>query len=263
MTRLLRSPKIVIGLCLAGVFGIVAIIGPLIAPFSPNTSVSTTLSVAQPPSAAHLLGTTQVQQDVLSQLLVGGRSTILVSLVAGVAATVLAPFGGSGLPILGLTLRYTDGLAAIERSRFAGMTGREVPPWPADPRRRYRWAVIPSLAAFTGRATWGKICYPLPRLLASALLFPIVVAFWAVGLATLPLALPFYLWTNPPPALEDLPAVADGEARVRRRVDDAAQAVLGVRADGGHRERESDPPVVHDPIARVAPGVRHIGFGAP
>ena len=78
------------------------------------------------------------------------------------------------------------------------MAGREVPPWPVDPRRRYRWAVIPSLAAFTGRATWGKICYPLPRLLASALLFPIVVAFWAVGLATLPLTLPFYLWTNPP-----------------------------------------------------------------
>ena len=156
---------------------------------------------------------------VLHQLLgliIGAVSFPLV--LAGVTVgAVLAPFGGSGLPILGLTLRYTDGLAAIERSRFAGMAGREVPPWPADPRRRYRWAVIPSLAAFTGRATWGKICYPLPRLLASALLFPIVVAFWAVGVATLPLTAPLYLWTNPPPALEDLPAVADGEARVRRR----------------------------------------------
>ena len=97
------------------------------------------------------------------------------------------------------------------------MAGREVPAWPADPRRRYRWLVIPGLAAFTGRATWGKICYPLPRLLASALLFPIVVAFWAVGVATLPLTAPLYLWTNPPPALEDLPVVEDGEARVRRR----------------------------------------------
>jgi peptide/nickel transport system permease protein len=104
MTRLLRSPKIAIGLCLAGVFGIVAIIGPLIAPYSPNASVSTTLSVPQPPSAAHLLGTTQVQQDVLSQLLVGGRSTILVSLVAGLAATVLAV-------LFGVTSGYFGGWA--------------------------------------------------------------------------------------------------------------------------------------------------------
>ena len=129
-------------------------------------------------------------------LLIGAISFPLV--LAGVTVgAVLAPIGGSGLPILGLTLRYTDGLAAIERSRFAGMVGREVPPWPTDSRRRYRWLVIPGLAAFTGRATWGKICYPLPRLLASALLFPIVVAFWAVGVATLPLTAPLYLWTNP------------------------------------------------------------------
>ncbi len=103
MAKLLRSPKIIIGLCLSGVFGILAIVGPLLAPYNPNTSVSTTNGTPMPPSAAHWLGTTQVQQDVLSQLLVGGRSTILVSLIAGVAATVLAVvfgvaagyFGGS------------------------------------------------------------------------------------------------------------------------------------------------------------------------
>ncbi len=103
MAKMLRSPKIIIGLCLSGVFGILAIVGPLLAPYNPNTSVSTTNGTPMPPSAAHWLGTTQVQQDVLSQLLVGGRSTILVSLIAGVAATVLAVvfgvaagyFGGS------------------------------------------------------------------------------------------------------------------------------------------------------------------------
>ena len=49
-----------------------------------------TSRLPQPPSAAHWLGTTQVQQDVLSQLLVGGRSTILVAFVAGLVATVLS-----------------------------------------------------------------------------------------------------------------------------------------------------------------------------
>jgi peptide/nickel transport system permease protein len=104
MTRLLRSPKILIGLGLSVVFGIVAIIGPLVAPYSPNASSSTTISTPLPPSAAHWLGTTQVQQDVLSQLLVGGRSTILVSLVAGLAATVLAV-------LFGVTAGYFGGWA--------------------------------------------------------------------------------------------------------------------------------------------------------
>jgi peptide/nickel transport system permease protein len=91
---LLRSKKILVGLSLSVAFGIVAIAGPLLAPYNPNTSVSTTLSTPMPPSAAHWLGTTQVQQDVFSQLLVGGRSTILVSLIAGLAATALAVLFG-------------------------------------------------------------------------------------------------------------------------------------------------------------------------
>jgi peptide/nickel transport system permease protein len=101
---LLKSPKVVIGLCLSAAFGIVAIIGPLVAPYNPNASASTIISTPQPPSAAHWLGTTQVQQDVLSQLLVGGRSTILVSLVAGVVATVLAV-------LFGVTAGYFGGWA--------------------------------------------------------------------------------------------------------------------------------------------------------
>ncbi len=104
MAKLLRSPKIIIGLCLSGLFVILAIIGPLVAPYNPNTSVSTTNGTPMPPSAAHWLGTTQVQQDVLSQLLVGGRSTILVSLIAGVAATVLAV-------VFGVTAGYFGGSA--------------------------------------------------------------------------------------------------------------------------------------------------------
>src|SRR6185312_13586289 len=53
-------------------------------------SLSTTNGVPQPPSAAHWLGTTQVQQDVFSQLLTGARSTFLVAFLAGVVATVLS-----------------------------------------------------------------------------------------------------------------------------------------------------------------------------
>jgi peptide/nickel transport system permease protein len=90
MLQLPRSLKIRIGLGLALSFVILAVIGPWIAPFDPGKSLSTTTGVPQPPSAAHLLGTTQVQQDVLSQLLAGGRSTILVALISGLVATALA-----------------------------------------------------------------------------------------------------------------------------------------------------------------------------
>jgi len=90
MLQLPRSPKIRIGLGLSLFFTILAIIGPWIAPFDPSKSLSTGTGLPQPPSSAHWLGTTQVQQDVLSQLLAGGRSTILVALIAGVVATVLA-----------------------------------------------------------------------------------------------------------------------------------------------------------------------------
>jgi peptide/nickel transport system permease protein len=102
MLRLPRSPKILIGLGLALFFVLLAIIGPYVAPFDPNASLSTTRGVPQPPSGAHWLGTTQVQQDVLSQLLVGGRSTILVSVVAGVVATMLAI-------VFGVTAGYFGG----------------------------------------------------------------------------------------------------------------------------------------------------------
>jgi peptide/nickel transport system permease protein len=102
--RLPRSPKVLIGLGTLAVFLIIAVIGPLIAPYDPSQTFSTTASFPQPPSIAHLLGTTQQQQDVLSQLLAGGRSTVLVAFVAGLVATVLSV-------LIGVTAGYAGGLA--------------------------------------------------------------------------------------------------------------------------------------------------------
>ncbi len=100
--QLPKSLKIRIGLALTLVFTLLAIIGPWLAPFNPNASLSTTNGVPQAPSAHHWLGTTQVQQDVLSQLLAGGRSTILVALIAGLVATALAA-------VFGVTAGYYGG----------------------------------------------------------------------------------------------------------------------------------------------------------
>jgi peptide/nickel transport system permease protein len=112
--RLPRSPKVLIGL--AGMIGflVLAAIGPWIAPYDPGRSFSTTASFPQPPSAAHLLGTTQQQQDVLSQLLAGGRSTVLVAFVAGLVATVLAV-------LIGVTAGYIGGVADDLLSMLANL----------------------------------------------------------------------------------------------------------------------------------------------
>jgi peptide/nickel transport system permease protein len=102
--RLPRSPKILIGLATLIAFIVLAVIGPWLAPYDPSASLSTTNGVPQPPSAAHWLGTTQVQQDVFSQLLTGGRSTVLVAFLAGVVATILAV-------VFGVTAGYLGGLS--------------------------------------------------------------------------------------------------------------------------------------------------------
>jgi peptide/nickel transport system permease protein len=102
--RLPRSPKILLGIGLLTVFVIVAIIGPLVAPFDPSANLNTTNGVPQPPSGAHWLGTTQTQQDIFSQLLVGGRSMIVVAFLAGAIATVLSV-------VAGVTAGYLGGLA--------------------------------------------------------------------------------------------------------------------------------------------------------
>jgi peptide/nickel transport system permease protein len=101
--RIPRSRKVLIGLGLLTLFVLLAVIGPLVAPYDPSASLSSTNGVPQPPSAAHWLGTTQTQQDLLSQLLVGGRSTMLVAIVAGLVATALSV-------IIGVTSGYVGGL---------------------------------------------------------------------------------------------------------------------------------------------------------
>lgn len=102
-------PKAKVGAAILGVFILIAIIGPWIAPYDPSATIP---SQALPtgPSASHLLGTTATGQDVLSQLLVGTRSTVVLGLLTGLIATALSVLVGTsagflgGLPDEGLSL---------------------------------------------------------------------------------------------------------------------------------------------------------------
>jgi peptide/nickel transport system permease protein len=93
--------KAKVGAVLLGVFALAAIIGPILAPYSPgyqNPSFSLSL---HPPDAAHLLGTTQSGQDVLSQLLIGIRLTLELALAVGAVATALSVIVGVSAAFLG------------------------------------------------------------------------------------------------------------------------------------------------------------------
>ncbi len=102
-----RSRWVTGGLILFAVFVFLAIFGSTLAPYDPSALGP---DVLQPPSAAHLLGTTQTGQDVLSQLLAGAGPTLEIGFLAGALATAFSVlvgvsagyFVGSGGEVLSL-----------------------------------------------------------------------------------------------------------------------------------------------------------------
>lgn len=109
--RRLPSSKIVVGLGILGFFVLMAIVGPYVAPYNPSAIGPHPLAA---PSARHLLGTTQTGQDVLSQLLVGARSTLIIGFVAGAIATSLSI-------VVGVSAGYLGGIAEEGLSMLANI----------------------------------------------------------------------------------------------------------------------------------------------
>ncbi|MBW9094322.1 dipeptide/oligopeptide/nickel ABC transporter permease/ATP-binding protein [Microbacterium jejuense] len=90
--RLLRRPLGLASLIFLVLLGIVAIIGPAIAPQDPN--YVDIRNVLAPPSAEHLLGTDGSGRDVLSRLLAATQTTVAAALLALVVAVVLGVVSG-------------------------------------------------------------------------------------------------------------------------------------------------------------------------
>ncbi len=101
--RLPRSAKVITGGSILFVFVLLAVFGPMLAPHSAQWQASTTNSIPLPPSAHFWLGTDQTQHDILSLLLAGGRSTLLIAFIAGIVATILSV-------LVGVTAGYVGGV---------------------------------------------------------------------------------------------------------------------------------------------------------
>ncbi len=146
-----RSGKVLFGLGIMVAFLILAVIGPYVAPYNPS---ATAFTPGLHPGAAHWLGTTLLGQDVLSQLLVGARPTIVVGLVAGVIATVLST-------VIGVTAGYIGG-ATDEGLSLASNVFLAIPGLPLlividsylPQGARSNYVLIGAVIALTGWA-WG------------------------------------------------------------------------------------------------------------
>ena len=109
LRRSLKLWRTRIGVALVGLIVLLAIIGPYVAPYGPSTPVGAPNSN---PSSTAVLGTDYLGQDVLSRVLYGGRSI----LVMAVLATALALVAGTAI---GLVAAYSRN--ALDDTLMRGM----------------------------------------------------------------------------------------------------------------------------------------------
>lgn len=94
MARLLGTTRGRVSVAVIAFFALMALFGPLLAPDDPRAS---SLAVLEGISREHPLGTTENGSDVLSQLLVGAR----VSIVVGFAAALISAALGTAVGLAG------------------------------------------------------------------------------------------------------------------------------------------------------------------
>jgi ABC-type dipeptide/oligopeptide/nickel transport system permease subunit len=118
--RLLRNPGAVAGIVLIILFVLVAVLAPLLAPYDPAEQ---DLSIIRPgvypgPSAEHWLGVDQLGRDILSRIIYGARSSLLIGVVslgfgAAIGLTLGALAGAFGGWADTVTMRLMDMMLAI------------------------------------------------------------------------------------------------------------------------------------------------------
>ncbi|MET9022972.1 ABC transporter permease [Actinopolymorpha sp. NPDC004070] len=93
-----HNPKALTGAAILGLFVVVAVFAPLVAPYDPHV---TDYGRGVGPSGAHWLGTTTYGQDIFSQLVYGTRQSLLIAFLVGGVATVVSALIGVGAAYVG------------------------------------------------------------------------------------------------------------------------------------------------------------------
>jgi len=119
--RMMKRPLAVVGLSVILIVVAAAILAPLIAPYSPSDQLFDGLTIngaPLPPSATFLLGTDLLGRDLLSRLIYGARTSLIVGVVAnGIAVsigTLIGVTAGFFAGVIGsLLMRFTDLMTAF------------------------------------------------------------------------------------------------------------------------------------------------------
>lgn len=109
--RAARNPSLLVGVVLASGFVLVAVVSVLWTPFDPN-GVAPADRLLGVGADGHLLGTDHLGRDIVSQLMVGARTSVVVAALG----TVLGLVAGA---LAGLTAASVRGLADEGIMRFA------------------------------------------------------------------------------------------------------------------------------------------------
>ncbi len=109
--EIVKNKKSFAGLIILIGYILLALIGPLFAPYSPFNS---SFPINQAPSFAHLLGTDAYGRDILSRLLYGAAPTLEVGLSVGLVATIISVIVGITAGISGGKIdKILDGLSYV------------------------------------------------------------------------------------------------------------------------------------------------------
>ena len=107
----LRNSKSLTGFVIVAFFTFLAIFGTWLAPYEPG---ALSADLLQAPSSSHWLGTNQLGQDILSQIIIGTRSVVIVGLIAGIGATAIGV-------LVGVTSGYIGGIGDEGLSMLANI----------------------------------------------------------------------------------------------------------------------------------------------
>ncbi|TPW75823.1 ABC transporter permease [Schumannella soli] len=93
LRRTFRAKRAWIGAIALALITLWAFVGPLLAPY--NATDSDVLAFGAAPGGGHWFGTNDIGQDVYAQTLVGLQKSIIIGLIAGPLATLIAGFVGA------------------------------------------------------------------------------------------------------------------------------------------------------------------------
>jgi peptide/nickel transport system permease protein len=143
LRRSIRLWRTRLGVLIVGALVLLAIIGPYIAPYGPNTPVGVPNAT---PGGKAVLGTDYIGQDVLSRFLYGGRSILVtafiataVGLIVGVAIGLIAAYARNALD--DILMRLMDVILAFPQIMLALVAVAVVGP--------HVWVIVVAIALTT------------------------------------------------------------------------------------------------------------------